>query len=205
MFMTEAEEKINKIGDEVRTCQRCPLYKGTTQGVPGEGNPRAEVMFIGEGPGAEEDKQGRPFVGAAGKFLEEMLGFIGWKREDVFIGNIVKHRPPGNRDPLPEEIDACFPFLNAQIEAIQPKVIVLLGRHSMYRFLPSNFKISIEHGKVFRRHGRYYVPFYHPAAALYQASLKNILIKDFRKLPRILEKISLVGAEKKSIGIVETL
>lgn len=202
--MTDKNEKLTSISDEVKTCQRCPLYKEATQGVPGEGNPQAEVMFIGEGPGAEEDKQGRPFVGAAGKFLEEMLGLVGWKREDVYIGNIVKHRPPNNRDPLPEEIDACFPYLKAQIEAIKPKVIVLLGRHSMYRFLPSDFKISREHGKVFRRHGRYYVPFYHPAAALYQASLKNILINDFRKLPRILEKISAEEPGKVVPDIAET-
>ncbi|MDD5566635.1 MAG: uracil-DNA glycosylase [Patescibacteria group bacterium] len=181
--------KIDQIASEVKTCQLCPLYQKATQGVPGEGNSSARVFFIGEGPGQEEDKQGRPFVGQAGKFLEEMLGLIGWKREDVFIGNIVKHRPPGNRDPLPEEIDACWPYLDAQLEAIKPKLIVLLGRHAMYRFLPSDFRISKEHGKIFRRQGKFITPLYHPAAALYHGGLRQTLIQDFKKLPKMLAKI----------------
>ncbi len=189
---------LETIAKQVKECQNCPLYEKATQAVPGEGNPNSEVMFIGEGPGAEEDKQGRPFVGAAGKFLEEMLGLINWKREDVFIGNIVKHRPPDNRDPLPEEIVACTPYLDAQIKVIKPKVIVTLGRHAMYQFLPSDFRISKEHGKVFRRKGRAYVPFYHPAAALYHNALKQTLINDFKKLPLIIKKLDSLesGSEK---------
>lgn len=188
--MTDRAEQLKQIHDEVQKCTRCPLYKTAHQGVPGEGSVMAQVFFIGEGPGAEEDKQGRPFVGAAGKFLTQMIESVGWKREDVFIGNVVKHRPPDNRDPEPEEIDACYPYLERQLEIIQPKIIVLLGRHAMGRFLPSNFKISQEHGKLFRRNGRYYVPLYHPAAALYQGSLRRVLEDDFRRLPKMIEKIS---------------
>jgi uracil-DNA glycosylase len=183
-------EQMNEIAVRVQACQLCPLYKTATQGVPGEGSPTAQVFFIGEGPGAEEDKQGRPFVGAAGKSLTQMIESVGWKREDVFIGNVVKHRPPDNRDPEPNEIDACYPYLERQLEIIKPKLVVLLGRHAMGRFLPSNFKISQEHGKLFRRNGRYLVPLYHPAAAMYQGSLKKTLEADFKKLPKMLIKIS---------------
>ncbi|MBU0707258.1 uracil-DNA glycosylase [Patescibacteria group bacterium] len=182
-------EELEKLHDEIKKCSKCPLHKGRIQAVPGDGNPKADVFFIGEGPGAEEDKQGKPFVGAAGKFLDVMLTEIGWKRDDVFIGNIVKCRPPDNRDPLPEEIDTCCSYLEAQLEIIKPKIIVLLGRHAMYRFLPSDFKISKEHGKVFHRQNKFLVPLYHPAAALYHASLRQTLIDDFKRLPKIIEKV----------------
>ena len=144
-------------------------------------------MFIGEGPGENEDKQGRPFVGAAGKFLEEMLEMIGKKREDVFIANVLKCRPPGNRDPMPEEVEACWPWIMEQIKTIKPKLIVLLGRHAMERFLP-NQKISKIHGTALRREipeiGRqvFYV-LYHPAAALYQGSLREVSDRGFQKNP----------------------
>jgi len=188
--MPNSEEQMIEIAERVQACQLCPLYKTASRGVPGEGSSTAQVFFIGEGPGAEEDKQGRPFVGAAGRSLTQMIESVGWKREDVFIGNVVKHRPPDNRDPEPDEIDACYPYLERQLEIIKPKLIVLLGRHAMGRFLPSNFKISQEHGKLFRRNGRYLVPLYHPAAAMYQGSLKKTLEADFKKLPKMLEKIS---------------
>lgn len=190
MTMSSNEDQLKEVAAQVQACQQCVLHETATQGVPGEGSSTAQVFFIGEGPGAEEDKQGRPFVGAAGKFLTQMIELVGWKREDVFIGNVVKHRPPGNRDPEPNEIDACFPYLERQLNIIKPKLIVLLGRHAMGRFLPSNFKISQEHGRLFRRNGRYIVPLYHPAAALYQGSLRKTLEADFQKLPKMLIKIA---------------
>lgn len=159
-------------------------------------------MFIGEAPGAEEDKQGRPFVGAAGKFLNEMLGMIGLKREDVFIANVLKCRPPGNRDPMPEEVAACWPWLLEQIKMIKPKLIVLLGRHAMERFLP-NQKISKIHGTAVRREiegigKQVFYALYHPAAALYQGSLREVLVKDFKKIPKVLAAIE--KGKKEDIG-----
>ncbi|MDP3964543.1 MAG: uracil-DNA glycosylase [bacterium] len=189
-------ETLHDIAKEVHDCRKCPLFKDATHGVPGDGNEKADVFFIGEGPGAEEDKQGKPFVGAAGKFLNEMLESVAWKREDVFIGNIVKHRPPNNRDPEPEEIIACLPYLERQLAVIKPTLIVTLGRHAMHQFLPADFRISQEHGKVFRRHGRLYVPLYHPAAALYHGGLRQTLIEDFQKLPKILKKAKSIGHEE---------
>jgi DNA polymerase len=161
--------------------------------VPGEGSEKAEIMFIGEGPGENEDKQGRPFVGAAGKFLEEMLSLIGKERKDVFIGNVLKCRPPGNRDPLPEEVATCWPWMVEQINFIKPKLVVTLGRHAMERFLP-NQKISQIHGKVLRRNipdmgKQVFYALYHPAAALYQGSLRETLKTDFKKIPKVLEAI----------------
>jgi uracil-DNA glycosylase len=179
--------------EKIKACRKCHLRDTCIQVVPGEGNIETEIMFIGEGPGEKEDKQGRPFVGSAGKFLEEMLGIIGKKREDVFIGNVLKCRPPGNRDPLPEEVQSCWPWMIEQINLINPKLIVTLGRHAMERFLP-NQKISQIHGKVLRREipgmGRqiFYV-LYHPAAALYQGSLRETLKTDFKKIPKVLDVI----------------
>ena len=168
--------------------------RGTcSQVVPGEGNAEAQILFIGEAPGAEEDKQGKPFVGAAGKFLNQMLEAIHLKREDVFIANVLKCRPPANRDPMPEEVAACWPWLLEQIKTIKPKLIVLLGRHAMERFLP-NQKISQIHGTAVRREipgiGKqvFYV-LYHPAAALYQGSLREVLLADFKKIPKVLKAI----------------
>lgn len=179
--------------EKFKSCRKCHLRDTCTQVVPGEGNFEAEIMFIGEGPGENEDKQGRPFVGAAGKFLEEMLSLIGKKREDVFIGNVLKCRPPGNRDPLPEEVEACWPWMVEQINFIKPKLIVTLGRHAMERFLP-NQKISQIHGKVLRREipgmgWQIFYALYHPAAALYQGSLRETLESDFKKIPKVLEAI----------------
>lgn len=191
-------EKYKTLEEKIKTCRKCHLRGTCTQVVPGEGNIESEIMFIGEAPGEKEDKQGRPFVGSAGKFLEEMLGIIGKKREDVFIGNVLKCRPPGNRDPFQEEVAACWPWMIEQINFIKPKLIVTLGRHAMERFLP-NQKISQIHGKVLRREipgmGRqiFYV-LYHPAAALYQGSLRETLKSDFMKIPKVLKAIE--GEEK---------
>jgi uracil-DNA glycosylase family 4 len=179
--------------EKIKVCRKCHLRDTCLRVVPGEGDINADIMFIGEGPGENEDKQGRPFVGAAGKFLEEMLSMIGKKREEVFITNVLKCRPPGNRDPLPEEVEACWPWLLEQIKIIKPKLIVLLGRHAMERFLP-NQKISRIHGTAVRREipeiGKqvFYV-LYHPAAALYQGSLREILINDFKKIPKVVAAI----------------
>ena len=171
--------------ERVRSCQGCALATTRTNSVPGEGPLTAEVLFIGEAPGANEDKQGRPFVGAAGQFLEELLAGIGMKREEVFITNIVKCRPPGNRDPMPEEIEACRSYLDRQIELINPRVIVTLGRYSMARWFP-NAKISAIHGQPRKIDGRLIIPMFHPAAALHQPSLRKDVEADFRKLPEIL-------------------
>lgn len=167
---------------EVTGCTRCPLAQTRTKAVPGEGSSTAEVLFIGEGPGFHEDKQGKPFVGAAGNLLNELLASIGLDRNNVFITNIVKCRPPGNRDPMPGEVEACSGYLERQIAAIDPKVIVTLGRHSMARFLPG-VTISRVHGQPVERNARTILPLYHPAAALHQQALRPVLFEDVKKLP----------------------
>lgn len=179
---------LQKLNDQILKCEKCALSKTRINVVPGGGSASADIMFIGEGPGKNEDEQGVPFVGAAGKMLDKLIGSIGLTREDIYITNVVKCRPPGNRDPLPEEVDACRDWLNRQIEIIKPKLIILLGRHSMDRFLP-NQKISIIHGQPKRRNGQVYFPIYHPAAALYRNALLKDLEKDFKKIPKILEMI----------------
>ena len=166
-----------------------PLKAGSTNDVPGEGNPDTEILFVGEGPGKAEDEQGRPFVGAAGKFLTQLIESIGYKREDIFIANMVKHRPPGNRDPLPEELAAYEPWLAEQVEIIQPKVIVTLGRISMAYFLGPTAPISQIHGQPKRKAGRVVLPMYHPAAALYRGDLRPVLMADFAKIPKVLELV----------------
>ncbi len=166
-------------------CTQCNLHTGRVRAVPGEGNPQADIMLIGEGPGFHEDKQARPFVGASGKFLEELLGNIGYKRKDVFIANVVKCRPPGNRDPQPDELSACKNYLDRQIELIDPKVIVTLGRYSMYRYLPGA-SISRVHGQPKRVGDRLIVPMFHPAAALHQPRWRPLIIEDFKKLPQFI-------------------
>ncbi|MGH2370664.1 MAG: uracil-DNA glycosylase, partial [Chloroflexota bacterium] len=158
-----------------------------TKVVPGEGKIDADVMFIGEAPGYYEDQQGRPFVGAAGQFLEQLLAGIGLKRSDVFIANIIKCRPPSNRDPLPEEIEACNGWLDEQIDIVQPRAIVTLGRYSLARFFPGQ-PISRIHGQGRRFGDRYVVPMYHPAAALHQGSLRPVIEEDFKKIPGYVER-----------------
>ena len=170
------------------SCVSCDLSKQRTQVVPGEGAEDADVLFIGEAPGFNEDQQGRPFVGAAGGFLDELLRSVGLSRETVYIANVVKCRPPGNRDPLPNEIQTCRPWLEQQIEIIQPRVIVTLGRFSLARYLPGE-SISKVHGRE-RRVGDITVfPMYHPAAALHQGSLRRVIEEDMKKLPKILESL----------------
>lgn len=167
-----------------------PIYEGANF-VPGEGNPNADIVFVGEAPGKKEDELGRPFVGASGKFLDEMLRTIGLERPDVFITNIVKQRPPDNRDPLPAEIEKHWPLLMQQIEVINPKIIVMLGRYSMSKLLPNVGTISQVHGQPFQRQdGRVYLPLYHPAAALYNGGMRQTLIDDFKKIPLIIKKVS---------------
>src|SRR5438132_5999974 len=167
-----SEEILKEIAVEVSTCPLCDLCKTRTKAVPGEGNPHAKIMFIGEGPGYHEDKQGRPFVGPAGQFLDELLASINLKRSDVFITNVVKCRPPNNRDPLPAEINACDDYLERQIAAINPQVIVTLGRFSMAKFFGGE-KISSIHGRARKIDGRICIAMYHPAAGLHQQSLKE--------------------------------
>jgi uracil-DNA glycosylase family 4 len=181
------EDVLKQVAQEVAVCQKCQLHFGRKRAVPGEGPSNAKIMFIGEGPGFYENEQGRPFVGAAGKFLEELLAGIGMRREQVFIGNVVKCRPPGNRDPLPEEIEACSNYLDRQIAAINPQIIVTLGRYSMAKYLP-NAKISAVHGQSFQVNGHLLVPMYHPAAALHQPSLKADVERDFSRLPELISK-----------------
>jgi DNA polymerase len=179
------EEVLKQVSQEVSTCTKCVLQHSRKLAVPGEGPADAEIMFIGEGPGFHENEQGRPFVGAAGKFLDELLASINMKRSEVFIANVVKCRPPGNRDPLPEELQACAEYLERQIQAINPKAIVTLGRFSMAHFLP-NAKISSVHGQAAKVKGRLVIAMYHPAAALHQQSLKSTIEKDFARLPELI-------------------
>ena len=181
------EEVLAKVAEETAVCKKCALHHSRKNAVPGTGPVDASIMFIGEGPGFHENEQGLPFVGAAGRFLDELLQSIGLNRKQVFITNVVKCRPPGNRDPQAEELAACDSYLERQIQAINPKVIVTLGRFSMQKFLP-NAKISQAHGQAVRVRGRLVVPFYHPAAALHQPSLRPVVQEDFSHLPEWIEK-----------------
>ena len=184
-------QSLDEIAQLVRTCTDCSLCRGRTHAVPGEGNPDADLMFIGEGPGYQEDRQGRPFVGPAGHFLEELLASIGTRRDQVFIANMVKCRPAQNRDPLPEEMDACRPYLDRQIELVNPKLIVTLGRFSLGRFFPGE-SIGKAHGKVRNKDGRFIYPVMHPAAALHREALRSTIVEDFKAIPEVLNQISLV-------------
>lgn len=170
-------------------CRTC------TQMVPGNGNPRAAVMLIGEAPGKNEDAQGIPFVGAAGKLLDQLLGSVGLSRDSVFVANVLKARPPGNRDPLPEEAAHHWPWLEEQIEAVDPDVIVLLGRHAMERFLPGR-RISEIHGEPRLKNGQVYLPVYHPAAALYNGGLRETVFADFAQLPVLVERVQEAGRDQ---------
>jgi uracil-DNA glycosylase len=182
-----AEEVLAQVAKEVSVCRRCALYHSRKKAVPGEGPADAEIMFIGEGPGFHENEQGRPFVGAAGQFLDELLAQAGLKRSDVWIGNVVKCRPPGNRDPLPEELAACNEYQERQISAINPKIIITLGRYSMGKYMPGA-KISSVHGQMRRVGDRFVIAMFHPAAALHQAALKPSILKDFGELPKLLDQ-----------------
>jgi uracil-DNA glycosylase family 4 len=183
---------LNKYWQENCTCE---LRKTATQAVFGNGNAESKIVFIGEAPGKKEDLEGKPFIGAAGKFLNEMLENINKKREDIYITNIVKYRPPNNRDPEPKEKEDCNEWLIAELKIISPKLIVFLGRHSMLRFFPIE-KISEVHGKLLIKNipelgnKQAFLPLYHPAAALYNGGMRETLIKDFKKIPKALEKIN---------------
>jgi uracil-DNA glycosylase family 4 len=181
-------ESLARIAEAVTSCPMCRLAQSRTHAVPGEGPSKAKIMFVGEAPGFHEDRQGRPFVGAAGNYLEELLESIGMSREDVFITNTVKCRPPENRDPRGDELDACRPYLENQIALIGPKVIVTLGRHSMEQFLGDESKISEVHGRPRKIGGIVVYPIYHPAAGLHQPRWKSMIEEDFQRIPEILKK-----------------
>jgi uracil-DNA glycosylase len=191
--MKSKREQLDELNAYWKENCACELKATATQVVFGHGNARSKIVFIGEAPGKNEDIQGIPFVGAAGKFFDEMLGGIGMKRDDIYITNIVKYRPPNNRDPEPSEKEACNEWLINELKIISPKLIVFLGRHSMGRFFPTE-KISNVHGKLLIKNtpelGKmHFFPLYHPAAALYNGSMRETLIKDFNKIPKALEKI----------------
>jgi len=187
------KEKLTALGQirgEISHCDKCSLCNSRINTVPGEGSPEAIIMFIGEAPGAKEDATGIPFCGAAGKFLDEMLASISLRREDVFIANTLKCRPPENRDPEESEKALCKAYLARQIDIIDPKIIVCLGRHSVANFLPDLGTITELHGHALRRpDGRIYLPLYHPAAALHNGGLRATLLADFAKIPKLLQKI----------------
>ncbi len=193
-----AQQVLHEIAGQAAVCTRCALHFSRKKAVPGEGPATAEIMLVGEGPGFYENEQGRPFVGAAGKYLDELLEKGGLKRSDVFITNVVKCRPPSNRDPQPDELAACAGFLDRQIEAIDPRIIITLGRYSMAKFIP-NVKISEVHGQPFWHRGRMVVPMFHPAAALHQPSLKTGVERDFARLGDLIQQARQsvrVGAQK---------
>lgn len=203
VFGMSKQTIIDAIADEARSCSKCPLSEGRIQAVSGYGSAEADIVFVGEGPGAQEDKKGEPFVGAAGKFLDEMLADIKLARRDVFITNIVKCRPPNNRDPLPDEVKTCTEsYLWRQLDTINPLLLIPLGRHAMCRFLPEDKKIGDVHGKLFHleseKSGRVLnvMPLYHPAAALYNGSMRPVLKADFQKIPKTLETIKKKYIEK---------
>jgi uracil-DNA glycosylase family 4 len=191
-----AASQLNELADQIRTCTLCRLCEGRTNAVPGSGSYQAEVVFIGEGPGKSEDEQGIPFCGASGRLLDELLASISLSRESVFITNIVKCRPPGNRDPLPDEKDTCATsYLDKQLALIKPKLIVTLGRHAMGHFLPDNLKISEVHGQPKRYKGQVYLSLYHPAVALYNGGMRDTLQQDFYTIPRVLKTLSKLKPE----------
>ena len=186
--MDDATIAIHELNEQVAACPRCALSKTRIKAVPGAGDPQADIVFIGEGPGYNEDQQGLPFVGQAGKFLDELLASIDLRREDVYIANVIKCRPPNNRDPQPGEIEACAPWLEQQLDIIKPRMIVTLGRFSMSRYFKGQ-TIGRIHGQAREIDGVVVVPMYHPAAALHQANLRGTIMEDFKKLPEILREI----------------
>jgi uracil-DNA glycosylase family 4 len=196
---------LSELGEQIKVCRQCEIAKLRTKAVPGEGPENARIMFIGEAPGFHEDQQGRPFVGQAGQFLEQLLGSIGLKREQVYIANVIKCRPPENRDPLPTEIRNCRPWLEQQIELIAPKMIVTLGRYSMAMFFPGK-TISKIHGTGQKQGNIIYFAMYHPAAALHQQSLRRDIEADMLKIPALLaeqDKAREVKSEPKQLTMFE--
>ncbi len=179
---------LQSLSRQVRACRRCRLAESRTHAVPGEGNPDAQVLFVGEAPGKSEDAEGRPFVGMAGRYLDRLLASIGWSRDDVYITNIVKCRPPGNRDPRPEEVASCRPYLERQIDIIQPRLIVTLGRHALGWFLPGE-RISSVHGELLDAGGLALLPLYHPSAALRFRERRTAFEEAFRRIPETLNRV----------------
>lgn len=178
-------DELGRIAAEIRACTACPLHRSARQAVPGEGSAESGIFFLGEAPGYNEDVQGRPFVGAAGQLLDELLAGIGLDRSKVFITNVVRHRPPENRDPLPDEVGACDVWLRRHLAVLKPRVIVTLGRHAMYKFFPAE-SISRIHGRPRTHEGLTVFPIYHPAAALHQPALRSALVADFAALALLL-------------------
>lgn len=187
--MNDAPTDLLALAAQIQTCQRCPLGKMRTHAVPGAGPHDAELMFIGEGPGYHEDKQGLPFVGASGQLLESLLAEIGLSRHQVFIGNVIKCRPPNNRDPMPQEIAACASYLDRQIALLNPLVIVTLGRFSMARFLPPEARITRVHGQPIRQDDRVILPMFHPAAVLRNPNWQADMRRDFAQIPALLAEM----------------
>lgn len=179
---------FQRLETQIKSCRKCGLCANRTNAVPGEGSLTAKIMFVGEGPGKQEDLEGRPFCGASGKFLDQLLASIGLAREEVYITNIVKCRPPSNRDPFEDEKKTCAPYLDAQIRLIKPLVIATLGRHAMNYFLPE-LKISEVHGRPLRLNGQVFIPLYHPAVALYNGSMRGELEKDFSSIKKTINKL----------------
>jgi len=186
---------LSELYEEIAHCQQCEIAKYRTKTVPGEGARDADILFIGEAPGWYEDQQGRPFVGPAGQFLDQLLASVNLRREQVYVANVIKCRPPSNRDPLPIEIQVCRSWLDRQIELIRPKMIVTLGRYSMAMFFPGK-SISKVHGTAYKRDGVIYYAMYHPAAALHQQSLRQTIEADMLKIPSLLARTETVAEVK---------
>lgn len=188
--VVSTERLLDELHRDITECRLCPLCEGRTHAVPGEGNKKTKVMFVGEAPGRDEDLQGRPFVGQAGRLLTTMLAEIGIKREDVFIANVLKCRPPDNRNPMPDEIEACSPYLYAQIAVIKPKVVCPLGTFAIKVLLGKDFPVGQVHGKLYRRHGIFFLPMYHPAALLHRNSeaMRTAMKDDMQKLKNHIAK-----------------
>ena len=195
-----AEAQLEKLARQIKVCTKCELHRSRRNAVPGEGPTHAEIMLIGEGPGAREDEQGRPFVGASGKFLDQLLEQAGVTRADVWITNVVKCRPPNNRDPLPDEIEICTSnYLHHQIRLVDPSIIVTLGRFSMGLFF-KGAKITQIHGQMRKVDDRFVIPMYHPAAALHLQSLRSTIMADFAKLPELLKEARAESGKSSSRG-----
>jgi uracil-DNA glycosylase len=202
--MTEAAGAValEALHQQIRACVACPLSRTRIQAVPGDGPVTARIMAVGEAPGETEDREGVPFVGAAGKLLGKLLEGVGLQRADLYICNVLKCRPPGNRDPLPDEVEACAHFLDAQVELIRPDVILLLGRHALQRILPGAPGISRSHGTRIHDRGRLYVPLYHPAAALYNGSLLATLQDDMRRVRGYLDEAEAERARAAGLAVM---